>query len=96
MKNLIEKYQLKIDACDIIIEANTDSSDKTRIAKSYRNLYTQFIKDIKECDLVKDSVAKKYVDLREKCELIVYGDPDGETDQTEMLAEIVCQEFEIM
>ena len=46
--------------------------------------------------VIKSDAATKYAKLREKCEEIVYGDPDGETDQTEMIAEIVCEEFGIM
>ncbi len=44
----------------------------------------------------KSDVTEKYYNLRQKCEDAVYGDPDGETDQTEILTEIVCREFEIM
>ena len=46
--------------------------------------------------VIKSDTATKYAELRQKCEDVVYGDPDGETDQTEMIAEIVCEEFEIM
>ena len=44
----------------------------------------------------KSDVTEKYYNLRQKCEDAVYGDPDGETDQADALAEIVCEEFEIM
>ena len=47
-------------------------------------------------NVIKSDVAKKYYDLQEKCEEAVYGDPDGETDQTEAIAEIVCDQFNIM
>ena len=46
--------------------------------------------------VIKSDAATKYAELREKCEEVVYGDPDGENDHTEMIAEIVCEEFEIM
>jgi hypothetical protein len=46
--------------------------------------------------VIKIDNATKYAELREKCEAVVYNDPDGEFDHTDLIAEIVCEEFEIM
>ena len=79
---------------------NLEGYQKDYITFQMKEAVREALEQVKNNDLLhsvsESSYAKKYAELREKCEDVVYSDPDGETDHCELIAEIVCDEFDIM